>query len=57
MQNMLACVQLNIYKKIKILGRPSINYIVDVKRGYITAINLQTLSQLDYMQNCGYNLE
>jgi len=40
MQNMLAHAQLNIYKKIKVLGRPSINYIVDAERGYTAAINL-----------------
>ena len=40
MQNMLAYIQLNIYKKIKVLGRPVINYIVDTERGYIAAANL-----------------
>jgi hypothetical protein len=54
---MLACVQLNMYKKIKVLGRPSINYIVDTEKGHIAAINLQNLSLLSYMQNYSYNLE
>ena len=54
---MLACIQLNIYKKIKVLGRPVINYIVNVERGYAAAINLQNLSQLNYTQDCGYNLK
>ena len=40
MQNMLAYIQLNIYKKIKVLGRPVINYIVDVERGYVITVNL-----------------
>ena len=40
MQNMLACVQLNIFKKIKVLGRPGINYMVDAERGYAAVINL-----------------
>ena len=40
MQNILACVQSNIYKKIKALGRPIINYIINTERGYIAAINL-----------------
>ena len=44
-------------KKIKVLGQPSINYIVDAERGYTATINSQTLSQLDYIQNCGYNLK
>ena len=57
MQNMLARVQLNIYKKIKAPGRPVINYIMDIERGYIAAVNLQNLSQLNHTQNCGYNLE
>ena len=39
-QNMLACVQLNIYKKIKALGRLVITYIVDAERGYVVAVNL-----------------
>ena len=39
-QNMLAYVQLNIRKKIKVLGRPVINYIVDMERGYTAVINL-----------------
>ena len=37
---MLACVQLNIYTKIKVPGRPIINYIVDTERGYAATINL-----------------
>ena len=57
MQNILARAQLNIYKKIKVPGRPSINYIINVERGHTATINLQTLSQLDYMQNCSYNLK
>jgi hypothetical protein len=40
MQNILAYIQSNMYKKIKVLRRPSINYIVDVEKGYIAAINL-----------------
>ena len=40
MQNILARVQSNIYKKIKALGRPIINYIVDTERGYMAAVNL-----------------
>ena len=40
MQNILVYVQLNIYKKIKALGRPVINYIVDTERGHVAAINL-----------------
>jgi hypothetical protein len=40
MQNMLAYIQLNMYKKIKVLGRPGINYIVDMEKGYTAAINL-----------------
>jgi hypothetical protein len=40
MQNILAYIQLNIYKKIKALGRPVINYIVDAERGYTATINL-----------------
>ena len=39
------------------LGRPSINYIVDTERGHIAAVNSQSLSQLDYTQNCGYNFK
>ncbi len=46
---MLARVQLNMRKKIKVLGRPGINYMVDVERGHIAAINLQSLSQLNYI--------
>ena len=57
MQNILAHTQLNIYKKIKVLGRPGINYIVDTERGHIAAANLQSLSQLNHIQNCGYNLK
>ena len=37
---MLARTQLNMYKKIKVLGRPGINYIVDAERGYIATVNL-----------------
>ena len=44
-------------KKIKVLGRPSINYIVDTERGYTAATNLQSLSQLNYTQNYSYNLK
>ena len=44
-------------KKIKVLGRPSINYIVDTERGHIAAANSQSLSRLNYIQNCGYNLK
>ena len=40
MQNILAHVQLNMRKKIKVLGRPGINYIVDVERGHTAAVNL-----------------
>ena len=40
MQNILACVQSNIYKKIKAPGQPVINYIVDTERGHIAAVNL-----------------
>ena len=40
MQNMLAYIQLNIYKKIKVLERPSINYIINMDRGHIAAVNL-----------------
>jgi hypothetical protein len=40
MQNMLAHIQLNIYKKIKVPRRLSINYIVDIEKGYITTTNL-----------------
>ena len=40
MQNILAYIQSNIYKKIKILKQPIINYIVDIERGYIAIINL-----------------
>jgi hypothetical protein len=46
---MLAYIQLNIYKKIKVLGRPSINYIVDAEKGHVAAINLQNLSLLSYI--------
>jgi len=54
---MLACVQLNMRKKIKVLRRLGINYVVDTERGHAAAVNSQSLSQLDYTQNCGYNLE
>jgi hypothetical protein len=37
---MLTYTQLNIYKKIKVLGRPGINYIVNVEKGHIATINL-----------------
>ena len=37
---MLAHAQLNIYKKIKVLRQPSINYVVDVERGHAVTINL-----------------
>ena len=37
---MLAYIQLNIYKKIKVLKQPGINYIVNVERGYMAIINL-----------------
>ena len=37
---MLAYTQLNIHKKIKVLRRPGINYVVDTERGHITAANL-----------------
>ena len=40
MQNMPAYIQLNIYKKIKALGQPVINYIVNTERGHMAAINL-----------------
>ena len=40
MQNILAYTQSNIHKKIKALGRPIINYIVDAEKGYRTTINL-----------------
>ena len=40
MQNILARAQLNMYKKIKVLKQPGINYIVNAKRGHIVAINL-----------------
>jgi len=49
MQNILAYIQLNIYKKIKVLEWPSINYIIDIERGHIAAANSQSLSQLDYI--------
>ena len=39
-QNILARTQLNVYKKIKVLGRPGINYIVDMERGHAATINL-----------------
>ena len=44
-------------KKIKVLGRPGINYIVDAERGHTAAVNSQSLSKLNYMQNYGYNLK
>ena len=40
MQNILAYIQLNMRKKIKVLGQPSINYIINIKRGYIATTNL-----------------
>ena len=46
-----------MYKKIKVLGWPGINYVVDVEKGYIAAINSQSLSPLSYTQNCGCNLK
>jgi hypothetical protein len=48
MQNILAYTQLNIYKKIKVLGQPGINYIVDAEKGHTAAINLQNLSPLSH---------
>ena len=57
MQNILAYIQSNIYKKIKVPRRPGINYIIDVKRGHIAAVNSQSLSQLNYTQNYSYNLK
>jgi len=57
MQNILAHAQLNIRKKIKVPGRPGINYIVDTEKGHIAAINSQNLSPLSYTQNCGCNLK
>ena len=39
MQNILAHTQSNIYKKIKVLKRPGINYIVNAEREYIVTIN------------------
>ena len=56
-QNMLAHAQLNMHKKIKVPGQPGINYVVDVERGHVAAANLQSLFQLNYMQNCGYNFK
>ena len=44
-------------KKIKVLGRPSINYIVDTEREYAAAVNSQSLSRLNHTQNYGYNLK
>ena len=40
MQNILAYIQSNIYKKIKVLRRPVINYIIDTKRGHAATVNL-----------------
>ena len=40
MQNILAYAQSNMYKKIKVPERPVINYIIDVERGYVVAVNL-----------------
>ena len=40
MQNILAHTQLNIYKKIKVLGQPGINYIINAEREYTATINL-----------------
>jgi hypothetical protein len=54
---MLAYIQLNIYKKIKVLKRPGINYIVDAEKGHIVTINLQNLFLLNYTQNYGCNLK
>jgi len=49
MQNILARAQSNIRKKIKVLGRPGINYIVDAERGHAATINSQNLSLLSYI--------
>ena len=57
MQNILARIQLNIRKKIKVPGRPSINYIVDTERGHTATANSQSLFQLNYTQNYGYNFK
>ena len=57
MQNILAHTQLNMRKKIKVPGRPGINYIVDTEKGYTAAINSQNLSPLSYTQNYSYNLK
>ena len=54
---MLARAQSNIYKKIKVLGWPVINYIVDTERGHTATINSQSLFRLNYTQNYGYNLK
>ena len=54
---MLARVQLNIRKKIKVLGRPGINYIVDAEKGHTATINSQNLSLLSHTQNYGCNLK
>jgi hypothetical protein len=54
---MLAYIQLNIYKKIKVPGRPGINYVINAEKGYTAAINLQNLSLLSYTQNYSCNLK
>jgi hypothetical protein len=56
-QNMLARAQSNMRKKIKVPGRPGINYVVDAERGHAAAANSQSLSPLGHTQNCGCNLE
>ena len=57
MQNMLAHTQLNMHKKIKVPGQPSINYIMDAERGHAAATNSLSLSQLNHTQNCSYNFK
>ena len=54
---MLAHTQLNMRKKIKVPGRPSINYIVNAEKGHTAATNSQSLSLLSHTQNYSYNLE
>jgi len=54
---MLARAQLNIRKKIKIPGRPGINYIVDTEKGHTATINSQNLSPLSHIQNYSCNLK
>jgi hypothetical protein len=44
-------------KKIKVPGRPSINYIVDIEKGHIATINSQNLSPLSHTQNYSCNLK